>query len=92
MAIALPGEVKGLFEVWKQHGRLEWRDLVTPSIQISRDGFNMGFALAKQAKEKEKFIRNSQGLRFAFKGEYFYSIFLRITQFLLFLNLLSKIN
>lgn len=62
-AIAVPGEIKGYYEVWKQFGRLPWRDLFTPTIDLCRNGFPVGWALARFISLNEAIIRNNSGLQ-----------------------------
>jgi len=38
MAIAVPGEVKGLHAAWTKHGRLPWKQLVQPAIDLATNG------------------------------------------------------
>lgn len=42
LAIAIPGELKGLDELYKQHGsgRLSWKQLFDPVIQLNERGWN----------------------------------------------------
>lgn len=42
LAIAIPGELKGLDELYKQHGsgRLSWKQLFEPVIKLNEDGWN----------------------------------------------------
>ncbi|KAK0659146.1 gamma-glutamyltransferase [Cercophora samala] len=42
LASAIPGEVKGLFEIHRKYGRLAWEKLLEPSIKLARDGFVIG--------------------------------------------------
>ncbi|MCC2637752.1 MAG: gamma-glutamyltransferase [Moraxellaceae bacterium] len=37
--IGIPGVVAALYEAHKRHGRLHWRQLFTPAIQLARQGF-----------------------------------------------------
>eukprot|EP00795_Rhopilema_esculentum_P015621 gene15621-6904_t len=39
LAVAVPSEVKGMRMAWKKFGKLEWADLVQPSIDIAEKGF-----------------------------------------------------
>lgn len=41
LAIAVPSEVKGYYLAWQRHGRLEWRQLVQPSIDLATNGFQV---------------------------------------------------
>ena len=40
----MPGEVKGLYEAWKKYGKLDWKKLVQPTVDMARDGFPFGHA------------------------------------------------
>ncbi|XP_072029271.1 glutathione hydrolase 1 proenzyme-like [Amphiura filiformis] len=62
LAIAVPGEVKGFYELWKLHGRLEWSSLFEPSIQLARQGFKIGGALAFAIQKNEDSIKNNTSL------------------------------
>ena len=65
LAIAVPGEVNGLYRAWKEYGWLPWKDLVQPAINLSREGFEISKAVADVLKEHtmvEK-IKTDPGLR-----------------------------
>lgn len=38
-AVGIPGELKGYAELHKRYGRLEWADLVRPTVDLCRNGF-----------------------------------------------------
>lgn len=42
LAVAVPGELAGLYLAWKRHGRLKWPRLVEPAIRLAQDGFEVG--------------------------------------------------
>ena len=37
-AVAVPGTVKGLYEVHRQYGKLPWKKLVEPAVKLAADG------------------------------------------------------
>ena len=64
LAIAVPGEVRGQYQAWNEHGRLSWEDLVQPAIDLARNGFRISHALADALNDDmvEK-IKKDKGLR-----------------------------
>ena len=46
LAVGVPGTVAGLHQAWSEHGRLPWRQLVQPAVQLARNGFVVSHALA----------------------------------------------
>ena len=63
LAIAVPGEVRGQHQAWNEHGRLSWKDLVQPAIDLARNGFPISHALADAMKDKIGKIEKDKGLR-----------------------------
>ena len=63
LAIAVPGEVKGLYAAWKKYGKLPWQELVQPAINLTRDGFHIQLRLHEATEELRLVIENDPGLR-----------------------------
>lgn len=63
MAIAVPSEVKGMYEAYKKYGNLEWKELVSPAIKYARDGFIIHDALDRAIKSQSQLITKYEGLR-----------------------------
>ena len=58
--------MRGQFEAWKRHGRLPWKRLVQPAIDLAKNGFKESKALddaLETTKGIEEDIRNDPGLR-----------------------------
>src|ERR1700752_3770716 len=47
LAPGVPGTVRGLALAHKKFGRLPWKDLVMPAVQLAEDGFVMSAGLAR---------------------------------------------
>lgn len=39
LAVAVPGEVKGLYELHQKYGKLKWAEVVQPVIDLATNGF-----------------------------------------------------
>lgn len=63
LSIAVPGELAGLHEAWKQHGRLPWARLVQPAERLARLGFKISPYLHMQMVKTESGILGDEGLR-----------------------------
>lgn len=66
LAIAVPGEIMGMYEAWRRFGRLPWADLFQPTIDLCENGFIVENALAGAIEEKEANIRADPTMTAAF--------------------------
>lgn len=69
--MGVPGEIVGLHKAWSTYGRLPWKTLFDPAIQLAKDGFLVEPYLAGKISSNEAKIRNDPGLQqvFAPNGE-----------------------
>lgn len=63
LSVAVPGELAGLSEAWRRHGRLRWRRLVAPAARIAKNGFKVSPYLHMQMVSSEVKIMLDEGLR-----------------------------
>ena len=48
LSVAVPGFVRGLWDLHQRHGRLPWNRLVEPAVDLARDGFPVSQILARK--------------------------------------------
>ncbi|XP_013608538.1 PREDICTED: gamma-glutamyltranspeptidase 1 isoform X1 [Brassica oleracea var. oleracea] len=61
LSAGVPGEVAGLFTAWKQHGKLPWKQLVTPAEKLA-EGFRISKYLYMQMNATRVDILADKGL------------------------------
>ncbi len=52
LSVGVPGSVAGMFEAHHTLGRLPWKDLVAPAIQLARDGFLLDPVRSRQIERE----------------------------------------
>lgn len=62
-AVAVPGELRGLWELHQKYGKLPWRDLIEPSIQLSREGHVVSPYLDNIFSRNEQLILSEPSIR-----------------------------
>ncbi|EJK77884.1 hypothetical protein THAOC_00250, partial [Thalassiosira oceanica] len=62
LAIAIPGELRGLQLLHHRFGSLPWADLVRPAMELARDGFKVESYLARAIKRRKSILRDYPNL------------------------------
>ena len=57
LAVGVPGTVAGLHLAWRDNGRLSWRRLVEPAIDLARNEFVVGDGLARSLRSVLPFMK-----------------------------------
>jgi gamma-glutamyltranspeptidase len=63
LAAGVPGEVKGMYTAWRKFGKLPWKDLIQPAIDLATNGYKISKPLHTAMLSKEQYIKDDPGLR-----------------------------
>lgn len=63
LAVAVPGELKGLHELHKKYGKLNWKDVVEPVAMIAENGFKVSRYLSDALKDRSVRVKGNAVLR-----------------------------
>lgn len=66
LSIAVPGELKGYWHAHQKYGRLQWEELVQPSIELCRRGHVVTAFLAQFFANRKEQLMASESLREVF--------------------------
>ena len=57
--------MRGFRKAWNKYGRLPWKDLVQPAIDLAKKGFRFGYAAHAAANRSStlRYIKKDPGLR-----------------------------
>lgn len=66
LAVAVPGELKGYYEAHKKYGKLPWKEIVMPIVELCRKGHKVSRYLEKVLKNREEQILEEPSLREVF--------------------------
>lgn len=56
LAVAVPGLVKGLWEIHQKYGKLSWREVLEPAIKIADEGFFVYPDLEKALEDRKSVL------------------------------------
>ncbi|XP_070499721.1 glutathione hydrolase 1 proenzyme-like [Chironomus tepperi] len=62
-SVAVPGEIKGLWELHQNYGSLKWKDLLQPVIELCREGHEVSKYLENIFRNNEAKIYGEPSLR-----------------------------
>jgi gamma-glutamyltranspeptidase / glutathione hydrolase len=63
LAAGVPGTIAGLAAAHRKYGKLPWRAVVRPAIELAQQGFIVGEIYSEQARSKQKLLANNVAAR-----------------------------
>ncbi|CAL5186384.1 unnamed protein product [Lathyrus oleraceus] len=63
LSMGVPGELAGLHAAWLKHGRLPWKTLFQPAIELAKNGFVVSPTLSNYIASSKINIMSDPGLR-----------------------------
>lgn len=65
-AVGVPGTVAGLHAAWEKYGSMPWAELVQPSIDLAKNGFEVNYDLAEILDIKASWLQSNPATKKAF--------------------------
>ena len=64
LSVAVPGEILAMYNTWKTQGRLPWKRLFQPTIDLAKKGFKIDEPLALVINSTKKDIIKERGFKY----------------------------
>ena len=68
LSVGVPGTVAGLFQAHQKYGKLPWKDLVQPAVDLAKNGFPMSWGLYNAAVRVSKMDASYDIMQNFFRG------------------------
>ncbi|KAJ1910649.1 hypothetical protein H4219_006157, partial [Mycoemilia scoparia] len=68
LAVGVPGELAGLELAHRKFGKMEWKQIIQPSIELCRDGFTVSYILGAMIEKNKDWITTTAGFNETFVG------------------------
>jgi gamma-glutamyltranspeptidase / glutathione hydrolase len=69
LSVGVPGTVAGLYQAHQKYGKLPWKDLVQPAVDLAKNGFPMSWGLYKVAVRMSELDASFDIMQNFFRGE-----------------------
>ncbi|CAG0890582.1 unnamed protein product [Darwinula stevensoni] len=66
LSVGVPGEIRGYWEAWTKYGKLNWTELLQPTIDLCKNGITVVRALAKALQSYETQILEEPSMKEVF--------------------------
>ncbi|BDD11521.1 gamma-glutamyltransferase (plasmid) [Fulvitalea axinellae] len=61
LAVGVPGTVDGMYELWSKKGKLPWKALIQPSVDLAQNGFELTKAEADKLNIYQDVLKEMNG-------------------------------
>ena len=69
LAVATPGTIAGLYEMHRQYGRLPWKTVIAPAIQLAEVGFPVSWRFVDATRMRQQTLLKNSDARKIFTHE-----------------------